>query len=104
MKQVERYHILASPIGSGVYVGTIKEKSKNEDFVISENKVDRTQEFLQAIITQYKDNAWRIKGEKTMYGCCVLSPELINKHKNKTLGEFFKGIIDFEKEKNEEKK
>ncbi len=96
MKAVDNYHILVSPISDKVYIGTIKIKQSEKlgkSYAISENKVDRTSEFLAAIAKIYKNSSWRITGEDPLY-CSVIDEATLKKNKNKTLGEFFQYIND----------
>ena len=98
MKEVEKYHLLTSPITDEVFIGTIRKKESeglDSGHCVSENKVNRTDEFNASIINLYENCSWHItktdaKGKKIIYYCCVLDEEKLRKNKDKTIGEFFK--------------
>ena len=92
MKKIESYHILSSPITDEIFIGTIKKKESEkigECHVISEDKVNRTSEFNTALINLYKNSSWKLTSSRRNFNCCILDDEHLNKHKGKTLKEFF---------------
>jgi len=93
MKVIDNYHILTGIITDEVYIGTIRKKESKDlgdGNCVSENKVNRTNEFNQAIISLYKNSTWKISSDKETHYCAVLDKTVINKNKDLTLKEFFK--------------
>lgn len=88
---LENYHLLLGIGETKVYIGKIKRKIEG-NLSVSEEKIDRTEEFIKAIVEVFKDSTWIIfdKDKKdNIHRCFVLSEKNYQKLKNKTLKEVF---------------